>query len=210
MYNNLDIAKTLNGKSFLKSVGIYKNRVRNFTKKEEVKDYLGILNTFLYTYFLTKYKRDLSDMAFEIKRDIQRTRKPEDLIRLGEIILKRYRDILLEGIKESEHDIIEGAILYINSNFTDKITLKEISDILHISKNYLCHLFKEETGYKFCEYVNIKRVSLAKEMIRENKKNFEFISFYCGFSSQSHFSTTFKKYTGVTPNEFRTSLEAIL
>ncbi|WP_233428279.1 helix-turn-helix domain-containing protein [Peptoniphilus lacrimalis] len=64
-------------------------------------------------------------------------------------------------------------------------------------------MFKIKTGYKFCEYINLQRVNKAKALIEEDKKTFEFISFDCGFSSQSHFSTTFKKYVGLTPNEYK-------
>lgn len=203
MYNNLEIAKANNIKSFVKAHKLYRKRISTIATAEELKEYLNVLNVFLYTYFLCKYKKDLSDKAHRNSIAISNFISREELANYGESMLTTYRDSLLLGISESDHELVEGAISYINKNFRDKITLSETAKKLHISKNYLCHLFTQETGYRFCEYINIKRIGYAKELISENKKNFEFISCYCGFSSQSHFSTTFKKYTGITPNEYK-------
>lgn len=203
MYNNLEIAKSNNIKSFAKAMKLYRKRVSTISSIEDLKDYLNVLNVFLYTYFLCTYKKDLSDKVSKNRSCIEDLDSFNELINFGESMLSGYRDSLLIGISESDHELVEGAIAYINKNFRDKITLSETAKKLHISKNYLCHLFTQETGYRFCEYINIKRIGYAKELICENKKNFEFISCYCGFSSQSHFSTTFKKYTGITPNEYK-------
>ena len=158
---------------------------------------------FLYTYFLIEHRRDLEPFSLDNKNKIRMEGSVSKLIYLGEKILKGYRMKFTEAMNQTDHDLIKIALDFINDNYTNKISLQVVADNLHISKNYLCHLFKAETGYRFCEYVNMQRVNRAKKMIMENKKNFEYISFDCGFSSQSHFSTTFKKIAGYTPNEFK-------
>lgn len=207
MLNYLHLAKYLRSSTFSKSLEIYTNDLKRHTHSvESTKNYLVHLNMFLYTYFLLEYSKDLEKLTLSYERQIHREPGVSNLIYLGERMLEDYKNKFAGELKDNDHELIEGALDYINKNFMKKLTLQMVSSHLHISKNYLCHLFKAKTGYKFCEYVNIQRVNRAKELIRENKKTFEYISYDCGFSSQSHFSTTFKKYTGQTPNEFRKSI----
>lgn len=204
MLNRLNLAKVLRAGTFQKALEIYHEDLGKYTRTvDSTKNYLIHLNMFLYTYFLLEYNKDLEKMTLYYERLILRESHIHDLIHLGEHMLEDYKNKFAGELKSNDHELIEEALEYINSNYTRKLTLQMVSNRLHISKNYLCHLFKAQTGYKFCEYVNIQRVNRAKELIRENKKTFEYISYDCGFSSQSHFSTTFKKYTGTTPNEFK-------
>ncbi|MGO1579870.1 MAG: helix-turn-helix domain-containing protein [Peptoniphilaceae bacterium] len=204
MINHIYIAKNLKSNSIDKSIMVYKKDIKKYVNNNtSAKSYLNSLNTFLYTYFLVKYNKDLISLSTSYEKKIKNESNILNLIDLGEIILNGYTNSFSSSINFSDHEIIEEALNYINKNFVNKITLQIVADKLHISKNYLCHLFKRETGYKFCEYINLQRVNKAKKLILENKKNLEFISYECGFSSQSHFSTTFKKYTRLTPNQFK-------
>ena len=46
-----------------------------------------------------------------------------------------------------------------------KITLQKVATHIHISRNYLCYLFKENTSFKFCEYINMCRINVAKNLL---------------------------------------------
>ena len=204
MLNHLNLARVLRSSTFHKACDIYFSDLKRHTQSlESTKHYLTHLNMFLYTYFLLEYSKDVEKMTLHYERLIKRETGVHELIHIGEHMLEEYKNKFAGELRVNDHELIEGALDYINKNYTKKLTLQMVSNQLHISKNYLCHLFKQQTGYKFCEYVNIQRVNRAKELIEKNKKTFEYISFECGFSSQSHFSTTFKKYTGLTPNEFK-------
>ncbi len=102
--------------------------------------------------------------------------------------------------------LIDKALKIINSEYTLGLNLEELAEKLHLSKNYLCSLFKEETGYTFCQYLNTLKTNKAKKLLLEDKKTLEYISYECGFSSQPHFTMTFKKYTGKTPREYKMSV----
>lgn len=213
MLNHLILANLLRPNTFSKANDIYLKDVEKGIKNEkDAKDYLISLNMFLYTYFLMEFNKDLEDFTLKNYDYIKKENDFDLLIEFGEKILKGYNDKFTHALKENNDELIEKVLEYINENindsFSDKLNLQNISNIFHISKNYLCHLFKVQTGYRFGEYVNIQKVNKAKKLIEEGKKTFEFISFECGFSSQSHFSTTFKKYTGLTPNEYKKSISA--
>lgn len=160
------------------------------------------LNSFLYTYFLITYNKDLVLMHKNFNKKIESASSTEDLDNLAKLIIKSYAETLLEKIKCCDNEIVDEAIKLVNNNFDDGINLESLSKMLHVSKNYLCRLFKEKTGFTFCQYLNILKTNKAKELLKENKKTLEYIAFSCGFSSQPHFNITFKKYTGLTPKEY--------
>lgn len=209
MLNHLALANLLRPNSFSKAHDIYIKDINKLAFDDKrLKDYLISLNMFLYTYFLMEYNKDLEKFSLKNYYYIEKENDKDHLIKFGENFLKGYTNKFTAVLKQNDHELIENALKYINNNFNKKLTLQNVANKLHISKNYLCHLFKVQTGYKFCEYINLQRVNKAKDLIEEDKKTFEFISFDCGFSSQSHFSTTFKKYVGLTPNEYKKSIAA--
>ena len=72
-----------------------------------------------------------------------------------------------------------------------------------MSRNSLSGKFKKETGFILSEYILKKKIERAKYLLSMTDYSFADISAYLGFSSQSHFQRTFKKYADVTPGEFK-------
>ncbi|PLT35374.1 helix-turn-helix domain-containing protein [Bacillus sp. V5-8f] len=98
---------------------------------------------------------------------------------------------------------IESAIQYIQLNYGDALTLKDISNKVYLSPSYFSRLFKEETGMTFVEYVTFVRVQKAKGMLRLSSLPIEVIANNTGFANSSYFATAFKKLVGKTPTEYR-------
>lgn len=103
---------------------------------------------------------------------------------------------------------ITKAITYIETNFHDKMYIKDVADHACVSKYYLEHIFKKETGVTFIEYLNLYRVSQAKKKLVE--KNISTACFETGFSSLSHFYKIFKKYSGVSPKGYKQNLRSLI
>lgn len=204
MINYLAIAEILRPSSYLKAISIYKSEIKKFYKNNNMlKNNLKNMNIFLYTYFLIKYNSDVEIITNKYNKILEKGLTNNKLCNIGEKMLLEYSNSILTSQNYCEHELVDKALDYINKNYYKKLSLEDVADRLHISRNYLCSLFKEETGYKFCEYINIQRVNRAKELILENKKNLEYISYECGFNSQSHFCTTFKKFVGCTPKAYK-------
>lgn len=204
MTNYLNVALLTKPECIDEAKGVFINignkAPKNFSQyKRQISD----LNAFLYTYFLIKYNKDLHYISKELNDALDEAKDIKALEELGELIITAYSDTLLEKINYSENDIVNSAVKIINRDYCSGITLEDISKELHISKNYLCSLFKKYTGVSFCKYLNTLKTNMAKKLLEENKKSLEYISYECGFSSQAHFSLTFKKYTGITPGEYR-------
>ncbi len=94
-------------------------------------------------------------------------------------------------------------IEYINENISHGILLDNICKKFHISKYYLCHIFKETTGMSIMNYVHGQRIALAKNLMINTDKSVSEIGILSGFSCFSYFSRTFKKTEGISPREFR-------
>lgn len=94
---------------------------------------------------------------------------------------------------------------YIRSHLFRAIHINEMAKELHVDRSYLAVKFKQETGVTLTEYIRNEKITEAKRLLGSTNKKLEEIAAYLGFSSQSHFQNTFKKYAGLTPIEYRKS-----
>lgn len=105
--------------------------------------------------------------------------------------------------EEGSEPLIEQMENYINQWYTKKITLDDMAEVLHANPSYLSRLYKIKKGENLFDNINKKRLEKAKEyMIQTDMKVYQ-ISEAVGFEDTGYFSRTFKKYTGLTPKEYR-------
>ena len=107
---------------------------------------------------------------------------------------------------ESLNKKVSDIIRFIDDTIPADITLDDICEKFYISKYYLCHMFKETTGYSVGEFINIRRINLAKSLLLDSSSP-KAVCFDCGFNDYSVFYKTFKKQTGVSPSRFLASIE---
>ncbi|MGN1116092.1 MAG: helix-turn-helix transcriptional regulator [Candidatus Ornithomonoglobus sp.] len=103
--------------------------------------------------------------------------------------------------------LIKDTIRIIDENIgNEKLSLRWIAGtILYTNVDYLGKIFKKETGMNFSHYVMEKRMELAKELIMGGKKDRIYeVAEKVGYGSNSqYFSQVFKKYTGISPLEYK-------
>ena len=105
------------------------------------------------------------------------------------------------SVEKSHITVIKRVLDYINENLDKKITLKELADISFMSEPYFSTLFKRYNGITVSEYITIKRVERAIDMLRTTNLTKLEIAEQCGFSSSSNFYKAFHSVTGKTPSE---------
>jgi len=97
----------------------------------------------------------------------------------------------------------------INSNqlFLDPdLSLHNVAQAVKLSDRIVSQSIKQNVGLSFSDYINIKRIDYAKEVLRattKSEKNVLEILYEAGFNSKSVFNTQFKKHTGQSPTDFR-------
>jgi AraC-like DNA-binding protein len=107
--------------------------------------------------------------------------------------------------KQTMASIISPKILpilqYIDTHLTDSLSLDYLSKVLSIDKYYLSHLFKQNTGSTVYQYILMKRIALAKQLLLQGRSVTEACQ-QAGFNDYSNFIRTFKKATGSSPGNF--------
>lgn len=91
---------------------------------------------------------------------------------------------------------------YIDHHYKENITLEEIATLNFMSPSYASRMFKKETGMTIKAYLNLRRVTSAKNLIMEGQKATN-IYCECGFLDYSTFYRSFLKFVGMTPDEFK-------
>lgn len=93
---------------------------------------------------------------------------------------------------------IENILKYINNNIAKDLSIEFLSQKFFISKYYLMHKFKKETGYTLHNYVLQKRLLIAKDLIEHGEPVLK-ASSKCGFNDYSNFLRSFKKLFNKCP-----------
>ena len=120
------------------------------------------------------------------------------------IIARNYFENELKHIPFNfdNKQFILHCINYIENNFTEDLTLEEISKRSAMSKSNFCALFLQLTGHSFNNYLNLCRIKKATEYINQGYK---ITSIYglCGYNDFSTFYRNFKKIMGMPPRQYK-------
>ena len=95
------------------------------------------------------------------------------------------------------------AVAYIDSHPGVSVSMNEMANLCHLSPSYFSRLFHREAGESFTNYVNRKKVEIAKKELRETSKSISQISIDLGYLNTSHFINIFKRFEGTTPLIYR-------
>ncbi len=99
---------------------------------------------------------------------------------------------------------LAGVIDYIHEQYAAPLTLETAASRVPISPNYLSHLFRDELGMTFLEYVTRVRLEKAKELLRTTDLLIRDIASRVGYEDAGYFTRVFRKSVGVSPNHYRT------
>ena len=125
-------------------------------------------------------------------------RSKEKLTNILNYILLEMQNIL--DIESNNPHVIK-IVQFINTHITEPISLDDVSRFVILSKEYTCAIFKKETGKTVTEYINERKLMLAKELIQNNAFPLTTIAENLGFENYSYFSRLFKKYYGKSPKQ---------
>lgn len=129
----------------------------------------------------------------------------QDLMEVLIIHLMRQTNFstTLAPIRRSASKLCVTVRKYIDEHFKENINLDLLAKLTHVSKYYMVHAFTEEYGISPINYMISRRITEAKHLLENDDYSLALIGRMLGFSSPSYFSQSFKKLTGMSPNEFR-------
>ena len=135
-----------------------------------------------------------------------------DRLALGNAAQLLIFDLLKNHSDRARHLSVKGGLSpkdqrllrdYIDSRLDSALTLDDLAVQVGLSPYHLARMFKLSFGIPPHKYVMARRLEKAEDLLRRSDQSLAEIALECGFSSQSHFSNSFKVANGLTPRAFR-------
>ncbi len=150
--------------------------------------------------------------------ELVRSKEETDQFKLYSLVfsaLSRLSELLrINGQSASNPDLryfdtVIAVKEYIDSHYSEQISLELLSEKFFLSKNFLRIKFKEYMGISSHKYLGNVRLSYAKKLLRTTEKNISQIAFECGYESQVYFNYCFREQVGVSPLKYRRGGDAM-
>lgn len=136
-------------------------------------------------------------------QNLQQINSMDTLCHKLQEIVETFSESMFNYIPSRNSEIIKKAMLYISDHFNTPLTLEEVAAHVHLHPSYFSTLFKNSTGSAFKEYLNMVQIEESKRLLANTDFSIIDIAVATGFEDQSYFSKVFKKYTGLTPKQYR-------
>ncbi|MCM3745738.1 response regulator [Paenibacillus pasadenensis] len=124
-------------------------------------------------------------------------------------VLRQLAESLFDFQESQGIRIQDDAIIkikrYIKTNLKEDLSLTRLAELVHLNPDYLSRLFKQREGETVSDYITAQKILEAKTMLRENADLIQDVARRLGFSTAGYFTRFFKKETGLTPEEYRSS-----
>lgn len=150
-----------------------------------------------------KYAYYLSDLYIN---KIESLEDEEALTYLNAVMIMDFMTQIKSGIvysKTTTSSLIQNTLSYINQHLYDDLSLTQVAEKLEVNSSYLSRLFKQEVGMPFTEYIHRSRIKKAQHLLLLTDLSIVDISNRLGYTTQSHFTKTFKKICGMTPKQYK-------
>lgn len=179
MFSGENIEKTLSSLSFKESKVFFNSNNINISKIYN--DIIFILNS------QDKYKGFIASSY------------------LYKLLTELYINRVEENNDNSDIGIINPVVQYINNNFKEDIELETLANIVNVTPQYLCKVFKKKLSMRPFEYITRCRIQEAKKLLTSSDMTIKDIAILVGYRNNSYFCAIFKKYELLSPSEFRGS-----
>ena len=204
------------------------SRIHHYIKKNEEKNYREYIRT--VTYQLADSENYTRQVMDHLRRELihafatcirdngipeseifsdsrlhsleqQAVRSAEDMCRYAQALFETVSARLKELIDSD--DIINRVENYIRDHFRENINRDDVAAIAYITPNYLSKQFRIKKGMNLREYINQIRIEEAKRLLLTTNLSVSEVAGLSGYENISYFSTVFRKYTGMSPIDWR-------
>jgi YSIRK-targeted surface antigen transcriptional regulator len=142
----------------------------------------------------------LSDVFIQKLEDLN---DYNSVMQFSEYALLEFTERVEKGKKHKYSKPINTCQNYIYTHLYENISLSDLADLVEMNPQYLSHLFKKEVGISIIEFIQHAKVDEAKTLLTYTQHSLTEISSLLNFHDQSYFIKVFKKFAGVTPNQFK-------
>lgn len=169
-------------------IGIFNDIINSLRKKPVAR--LDLLNSIYNNIDLCSTKGDFKNLLLSLCEFINTAYKPGKEVSTG-------------------NQTVDRMVSYIQGNFHEDIHLDLLADKFKMSPIYLSKIFKDYTGINFSDFLNQSRLEKAKDLLRQSDIKIKDLSAQIGFRDVNIFIKAFKKYFGISPGEYRKSINIL-
>ena len=131
-----------------------------------------------------------------------------DVLYVRDFAIIHFTQLFHDNVNKNYSPVTQSIIQYIGLNLYTSLNLKEISKKFFISETALCSRFKKETGFSVIAYIHYRKINESKLLLKAGLPPTE-VAANLHYYDYSHFSRTFKKFTGISPKEFQLKRESL-
>ncbi|MFC4302148.1 AraC family transcriptional regulator [Cohnella boryungensis] len=167
----------------------------------------------LFPTLINSEHKELLDLVVLLLSDFHEQEEGYELLSKGRLLIflakiyprliprKRYDQSNQENHQKWKRMI--SVLEYMDAHYKLPLTLEQMASVASMSPSHFCRLFKELTGVRPVEYVNLLRVNSAALMIQSSSCSILDAAMENGFQHLSYFSKQFKKHMQMTPSEYK-------
>lgn len=115
------------------------------------------------------------------------------------ILLQSGSEYVIPSMKKE----VQSVITFINKNYANKISLSYVASQVNMNENYLCRIFKEQTGKSIMNYLNDIRMENAAKIILGGNVYMKEVAAAVGIEDPFYFTRLFKKHFSINPTEYK-------
>ncbi len=137
----------------------------------------------------------------------------EECIRLSDVVRlieNKLTQLILsnsnKGRARSSEPKLQEIDQYIVQNLSENVTSTDVAAHLYLNPSYFSRYFKRLTGENFTDYAHRFKIGVAAKILEQTGESVEEVAIKCGYSDRTYFSKVFKKYTKMTPREYRAKI----
>ena len=210
------------GRFLLEAGGLFlsfPNQIHFYHVQSPVRGYMMIFSPDLIGDFKKTFEKQVpqnavlqaaqmpGDIAGQIERIVSAYASE---LPLKQVIMKGYLMAILAAIlpevpmteATANQDTVKILLNYCIENYTEPLSLDKVSQELHLSKYYICHVFKERMGIGFADFINNLRIEHARGLLARGGKITD-VAYASGFSSIRTFNRVFSSVTGMSPSAYK-------
>ncbi len=118
-------------------------------------------------------------------------------------VLERIIDGIEKHRQDSQTVLLIDAITYMKQHLGEPLTRDAVAEVANMSPSHFSRTFHRQTGRSFTQMLSRMRVNQASEMLSQTSESVGRIAMVCGFGDQSYFTKVFRRYTHLSPRQYR-------
>ena len=149
-------------------------------------------------------------MSSDFSKKIEQLSNTEVVYALMSDMFRSYCRLVRRHATQHYAAPVQRAMLHIDSNLSEPLSLKLLAELQGIHPSYLSTLFKKETGQTMTDYINQQRIEHSCSLLRGSQLQIQTIAQHCGIPDVNYFSKLFRKYRGMPPKEYRAAQQKLI